>query len=332
MKRYDKIITKNFLIKEYIIRKKSMKEIAMNIGCSNVTIFKRLKKYKIKTRDCHLLRKSKYDKLLTKEFLKKEYSINKNSASKIAKLCKCNRYAIFRHLRKYNIPINTVSEYILFDSYSYKKLKKIYECNICGKKVSSKHTKICQSCYISKLKISRNTPSYIDGRSRKLTHCMDCDKLINWQSKRCRKCAGIYHSEHSRGMNNANFGKKLSLKQRMFISKMNSGKNNGMWKDGTGRLPYAFDFSRKLKEEVRKRDDYICQNCSMTEEEHLIIYGRNLHVHHIDYDKNNSKRENLVTLCFQCNIRANCSRDYWKNLYDIKIRSMMNLEKKEATL
>jgi len=43
-------ITKGFLIKEYIINKKSMNQIADEIGCSSFSIFKYLKINNIKTR------------------------------------------------------------------------------------------------------------------------------------------------------------------------------------------------------------------------------------------------------------------------------------------
>jgi len=81
------------------------------------------------------------------------------------------------------------------------------------------------------------------------------------------------------------------------------------------------------KESIRKRDNYICQNCSMIEEEHLIVIGTNLHIHHIDYDKENCNENNLITLCNSCNVRANFNRDYWKNIFQNKIAQL----NKEAT-
>jgi 5-methylcytosine-specific restriction endonuclease McrA len=56
----------------------------------------------------------------------------------------------------------------------------------------------------------------------------------------------------------------------------------------------------------------------MTEEEHLIVFGSSLEVHHIDYDKYNNKEYNLITLCKQCNVRANYNRNYWKEIYFLK--------------
>ena len=56
----------------------------------------------------------------------------------------------------------------------------------------------------------------------------------------------------------------------------------------------------------------------MTEEEHLIVIGRVLHIHHIDYNKNNCSHINLITLCSSCNTRANYNKSYWKNFYENK--------------
>ena len=80
---------------------------------------------------------------------------------------------------------------------------------------------------------------------------------------------------------------------------------------GKGYEPYSIEFSNKLKLEIRKRDNYTCQECGMVEVEHLKIYERVLDIHHIDYNKKNCKKENLLSLCKQCNIRANFNRKYW---------------------
>jgi len=60
-----------------------------------------------------------------------------------------------------------------------------------------------------------------------------------------------------------------------------------------------------LREEALKRDNYTCQNCYMTQEEHMEKWGCSLIVHHKDgngrYKKNkNNTLENLQTLCKSC--------------------------------
>jgi hypothetical protein len=136
-----------------------------------------------------------------------------------------------------------------------------------------------------RLKNPKNVPAYIDGRTLKKHYCPDClnegiKKIINYRSKHC--------SRHSQ-----------------------IGKLNNNWNFGSSFLPYSPKWSKKLKESIRERNNYECQNCGMTEKEHLVIYGETLHIHHIDYDKWNCKKNNLITLCCKCNSRANYNRDYW---------------------
>ena len=117
-------------------------------------------------------------------------------------------------------------------------------------------------------------PGYKDGRSLKKYYCINCNKKIsNW--------SGIYG-----GSRCCSCSKK-------------------------GNFPYPLEFSKELKLKIRQRDNFECQNCNMTEEENISVYGRVLEIHHIDYNKENCKEENLISLCQGCNIRANFNRDYW---------------------
>ena len=84
-------------------------------------------------------------------------------------------------------------------------------------------------------------------------------------------------------------------------------------------IPYPFIFDNKLKEKIRKRDNYQCKNCNITEEEHIMVVGCVLSIHHIDYDKMNCEEDNLISLCNQCNTRANFNRNYWKKIYNFKM-------------
>lgn len=93
------------------------------------------------------------------------------------------------------------------------------------------------------------------------------------------------------------------------------GENHPQFNNWASKHDYGKDWNTKLKESIRKRDNYQCRNCNITEEEQLIVIGYVLHVHHIDYDKQNNNINNLITLCFWCHCRSNFNRDYWKNYY-----------------
>jgi len=72
------------------------------------------------------------------------------------------------------------------------------------------------------------------------------------------------------------------------------GENSPGYIDGRTKAIY------KLKEQIRKRDNYICQNCGITQKEHKKKYSRILDVHHIDRDNTNNDPENMITLCRSC--------------------------------
>jgi len=138
----------------------------------------------------------------------------------------------------------------------------------------------------------------------KIKHCDQCNKELSVSSKftksqTCSSC--LMKDKWNEGILKIRFGEKASN-----------------YINGKGYEPYTSEFSKELKESIRKRDNYECQNCGMTEEEHLIIVGTSLEVHHIDYNKINCNKNNLITLCKQCNLRANSNREYWQEIY-IKI-------------
>ena len=96
-------------------------------------------------------------------------------------------------------------------------------------------------------------------------------------------------------------------------------KNHSFYIDGRSFEKYPREFNRSIRKKILLRDRYVCQNCSIIEKEHFKIYNRQLHIHHIDYNKKNCKETNLITLCQGCNLRANKNREYWKEFYYDKI-------------
>lgn len=99
----------------------------------------------------------------------------------------------------------------------------------------------------------------------------------------------------SRGcFNKSRLNRKLSEQHKLNISKSligvnnwSSGANSTLWKGGISFEPYSPEWTRKLKKQVRERDNYKCAICGK--------YGKD--VHHIDYNKKNCSVNNLITLC-----------------------------------
>jgi len=81
------------------------------------------------------------------------------------------------------------------------------------------------------------------------------------------------------------------------------GSKNPGWKGGIHNRFYPSEFNKTLRREIRDRDNNECFLCKDSE--------KNLHVHHIDYDKYNNDELNLITLCCSCHIKTNFNRTYW---------------------
>lgn len=102
-----------------------------------------------------------------------------------------------------------------------------------------------------------------------------------------------------------NKGKPRSYLVRLAISKANSGEKNGAWCGGKRLEKYGIGFNRYLKQKIRKRDNYRCQECNKSD--------YNLDIHHIDYNKKNNNLNNLISLCKSCHSKTNFNRINWTN-------------------
>jgi 5-methylcytosine-specific restriction endonuclease McrA len=236
--------------------------------------------------------------------------------------------------------------------------KVIVKCAICHKKFevhyyrAKKYTNFycsdeclgkSRSIRFSESNKGKNNPIYKHGKYSKdyQNQCIDCGKEVSPLSERCYDCAG----KNATGENAYNWkgnkaihrlvrycidcGKEITTYNKTGLCPSCSKKDerNPSYKEGISRLPYSQNFTSELKESIRQRDNYKCQNCGITEEEYLIIQGINLSIHHIDYDKMNCEETNLITVCNQCNLRANFNRDYWYAFYKYKIENQIIKEK-----
>jgi len=95
-------------------------------------------------------------------------------------------------------------------------------------------------------------------------------------------------------------------------NKLNVGENNPSWKGGIAYFPYPDEWKDDLKESIRKRDNYTCQECGTHQDE----LNRKLHIHHIDYNKDNLSENNLISLCNSCHNKTNFNRDYWVHYFN----------------
>lgn len=157
-----------------------------------------------------------------------------------------------------------------------------FKCIDCNNTVVNKKAKRCLTCSRKRqFQISENNPNWKGG----LPKCLDCFIVISKGKLRCRNCC-------FKGFNNPNYQNGL------FINR--------------SKYPKIF---KTIRNKIRERDNFICQLCGLQEKIHLYRFNANLTVHHIDYNKENCKKSNLITLCFSCNSKANFNRDYWFAYY-----------------
>ncbi len=147
--------------------------------------------------------------------------------------------------------------------------------------------------------------------------------------------------EHKRKISLANIGKekaegtrkKISLAQKgkhnspktefkkgqkpwnKNLKGLNAGDKNPAWLDGRSFEPYSPEFNNQLKEKIRERDNYECQECHKKQEE----LNEKLSVHHIDYNKKNNNPLNLISLCRKCHTKTSFNRKHWKRYFQMQM-------------
>jgi hypothetical protein len=150
--------------------------------------------------------------------------------------------------------------------------------------------------------------------------CRNKDNPIKYTKERKKKhsvaCKGINKGKNNpmygkSGELSPTFGTKRTLECRKRLSELKKGKylaeNNPNWQGGISNNPYPLDWNNVLKDSIRLRDNFICQECGIHQDE----LDRKLDIHHIDYDKNNLNPKNLISLCRKCHIKTNFNREEW---------------------
>ncbi len=115
------------------------------------------------------------------------------------------------------------------------------------------------------------------------------------------------HSEETiKKIKLANIGKKHSKEHIEKRTRRGSDASN--WRGGKSFEPYNKNFSNRFKNVIRKRDNQICMLCNIHREKLKIA----LNVHHIDYNKLTSIKENCISLCTSCHTKTNFNRKHWR--------------------
>uniref|UniRef100_A0A7V3N4P4 HNH endonuclease n=1 Tax=candidate division CPR3 bacterium TaxID=2268181 RepID=A0A7V3N4P4_UNCC3 len=131
-----------------------------------------------------------------------------------------------------------------------------------------------------------------------------------WRKNLSRSLKGRkFSKEHNEKIKKALLGKPLSKERREKISQTRKERKvavlerNPNWKGGKSFLLYPLEWTEELKTSIRQRDKFVCWVC-----------GKNgYNVHHIDSDKKNNSKSNLVVLCSHCHgIVHHWSPEFWE--------------------
>jgi hypothetical protein len=196
-----------------------------------------------------------------------------------------------------------------------------------GKKLSSEHKEKLRLSHLGQ--ISHNKGKTVSKETRELNRQRALLQFKNGMSKETKEkisktLTGIKRSKDfciQLGLRNK--GKKLSLETREKISRNNarvwlgkkrpdvSGINSSNWQGGKSFEPYPLGWTKTFREQIRHRDNYKCQICGVHEVDCIV----KLHVHHIDYNKENLSLNNLISLCVKCHTKTNYNREHWKKYF-----------------
>lgn len=148
----------------------------------------------------------------------------------------------------------------------------------------------------------------------------DMNRVVLENNHRFSKRIYEEYGRYSSGLVKNMFGKWSKAVDQLDIEIEGTGQpkgsNSPTWNGGSSYEPYDTNFTNDLKEEVRDRDKRMCKLCEKPEQE---CVQEKLHVHHIDYDKKNTVKENLVSLCGSCHAKTNFNRRYWQQYFELVI-------------
>jgi len=220
-------------------------------------------------------------------------------------------YATKKAISRYN-----AGKYCSWDCFKKDKSRNLnlikVRCDYCGKYMykwknhieRTNHNFCSQKC---KADFQKGKIPYNKGLGGVQVKCINCGKIFKVSPIRIKRgvkfCSNKCRYEYQIGENSPMFGKK-----------------NPMWQGGLTSKLYPSEFSNQLKELIRHRDGYKCQKCGMPEIEN----GRKLAIHHIDYNKENCKPNNLISLCNRCNLEVNTNRKKWMKYFNRKVKKIMN--------
>jgi len=161
----------------------------------------------------------------------------------------------------------------------------------------------------------------ITAKTRRKISQANKGRILSKETKekiRLRALGRVFSLEHKESLSTAHIGndgywtgKHRNPETKEKIRRAISGENHPHWRGGISNNKYSIKFNKEIKELIRKRDNYTCQLCGVSECECL----NKLPIHHIDYNKQNCLPSNLLSLCGSCNSKVNWQRKKWTKYF-----------------
>ena len=219
------------------------------------------------------------------------------------------------------------------------KTGRVVACVSCGKTKPATKREVetagkyhCRDCYL-KLRAAGALPQ---GVGRKVSVvCPDCGLIRQVKPSQAKRLSGLCGSCARKGARGGSWAggpvtltctdcghqqkyrpgaaRTMTVPYRCNRCCKPSGPANHAWRGGTSFAPYPLGWTPALRRAIRRRDHNTCVLCGFQGNAH------SLDVHHIDYDKNNLTRPNLITLCRTCHTKTNFNRSYWLALLVQKV-------------
>jgi endogenous inhibitor of DNA gyrase (YacG/DUF329 family) len=187
-------------------------------------------------------------------------------------------------------------------------------CLTCGKKIiyKNKHYKVNFCSVGCSIKNNWKNGIYTKEIIRKQAINSGNKRRGKIKVERIKKRCPICNKEF---INVPNYARQVTFCSykcgAIYRGRNHSGKKSILWKGGTSFEPYDFNFNNNFKNSIRQRDNQICLVCGIHREK----LKKSLDIHHIDYNKLNTCKENCISLCRSCHCKTSFNREHWTKFF-----------------
>lgn len=137
--------------------------------------------------------------------------------------------------------------------------------------------------------------------------CVNKDWMVEAKNRECDECGTSFKRKSCNIKGDHVFCSDSCY--RSWISDRYDGEGNPMYIHGNHTHSYGENWPEQRRKAIT-RDEYTCQSCGMTRDEHYEKTGRDLEIHHkipiskFDEAEDANYLSNLITLCRSCHPHA----------------------------